>query len=117
MTKSPSFDGRRWHDMGGELAGPIPDDQHDFAIWEKRVDALMTIASNKGHFTVDGLRRVLEDMGEDAFETMTYCERWIAAVNQNLIEAGVYSTAALATKMAQVEARGATYGEATDAPG
>lgn len=110
-TEHP-FQGKRWHDMGGTAAGPVPDDQHDFAIWEKRIDALMVIASSKGHFTVDGLRRVLEDMGEEAFETMTYYERWIASVNQNLIEAGVYSTAELAQRMTEVAGRGATYGEA-----
>ena len=105
-------DGRRWHDMGGDAAGPVPTQQHDFSLWEKRVDALMIVASAKGHFTVDGLRRVLEDMGPDAFETMTYYERWIASVNQNLIEAGVYTTSELAQRMTDVAARGATYGEA-----
>lgn len=107
--------GRRWHDMGGDAAGPIPKDQHDFSLWEKRVDALMIIGSAKGYFTVDGLRRVLEDMGEDAFETMTYYERWIASVNQNLIEGGAYTTADLAEKMAQVAKRGDTYGDAAEA--
>ena len=111
--KTDNYSGQRWHDMGGTAAGPIPNDEHDFALWEKRVDALLVIASSKGHFTVDGLRRVLEDMGEDAFETMSYYERWIASVNQNLIEAGVYTTSELAEKMSQVAARGPTYGEAT----
>jgi len=107
-------DGRRWHDMGGLRAGPVDRDQHDFALWEKRVDALMVIASARGHFTVDGLRRALEDMGETAFETMTYYERWVAAINQNLIEAGVYSLEELGRKMEDVKARGMTYGEAAD---
>ena len=67
--------GRRWHDMGGTDAGEIVHDQHAYALWEKRVDALLRLSTSKGYFTVDGLRRVLEDMGEDAFETMTYYER------------------------------------------
>ncbi len=114
MTHSPNgYDGRRWHDMGGDAAGPIPTEQHDFSLWEKRVDALMVIASSKGHFTVDGLRRVLEDMSPESFETMTYYERWIASVNQNLTESGVYTTAELAARMSDVAARGATYGEAS----
>lgn len=104
-------DGRRWHDMGGREAGPVLPEDHDYALWEKRVDALMVIASGKGLFTVDGLRRVLEDMGEEAFETMSYYERWVAAVNQNLIEAGVYTLAELGERMEQVAARGTTYGE------
>jgi len=112
MTKTPTNLGRRWHDMGGEAAGPIPDADHDFAIWEKRVDALMVLCSSKGHFTVDGLRRVLEDMPAESYETMNYYERWITSINQNLIEGGVYTTAELARKMAEVEARGDTYGDA-----
>ena len=107
--------GKRWHDMGGALAGPIPGDDHDFALWEKRVDALVILSGLRGVFTVDGLRRVLEDMGEDAFETMTYYERWVASLNQNLLENGVYSVGELGAKMAEVEARGTTYGEASDA--
>ena len=112
MIDTRTNDGRRWHDMGGATAGPVPTDQHDFSLWEKRVDALLVIASDKGIFTVDGLRRALEDMGEEAFETMSYYERWIASVNQNLIEAGVYTTAELGQRMTEVASRGATYGEA-----
>lgn len=111
----PSSPERRWHDMGGDPAGPVPTDQHDFSLWEKRVDALMIIGSAKGYFTVDGLRRVLEDMGEDAFEKMTYYERWIVSINQNLIEGGAYTTAELAEKMAEIIKRGDTYGDAAKA--
>lgn len=101
----------RWHDMGGQPAGEINREEHDFALWEKRVDALQVLTSGKGYFTVDGLRRVLEDMGEEAFETMSYYERWVQSVNQNLLEAGVYTIAELAERMEQVQARGETYGE------
>ena len=107
------FFGKRWHDMGGDPAGHINHDQHDFALWEKRVDALMVLASSVGLMNTDSLRRVLEDMGKDAYETMSYYERWIASVSQNMVEAGAFSTAELADKMAQVKARGATYGDAT----
>ncbi len=98
--------------MGGQTAGEIPMEGHDFALWEKRVDALMVLCGSKGLFTVDGLRRAIEDMGEDAFEKHTYYERWIASVNQNLIEAGAYSLEELADKMDAVAARGTSYGEA-----
>ena len=114
MTHTNSlFDGRRWHDMGGDAAGPVPRDDHDFALWEKRIDALMIICSAKGHFTVDGLRRVLEDMPPDSFEKMSYYERWIASIGQNLIEDGVFTAAELGRRMSHVKARGATYGDAS----
>ena len=106
------YSGKRWHDMGGQPAGAVPLKQHDFALWEKRVDALMVLCSGKGLFTVDTLRRVLEDMGEQAFETMSYYERWVAAVNHNLVDAGVYSLADLGHRMEQVARRGNSYGAA-----
>ena len=99
--------------MGGDPAGDINHDQHDFALWEKRVDALMVLVSSAGLMNTDSLRRVLEDMGEEAYESMTYYERWIASVSQNMVEAGAFSTAELAEKMAQVKTRGPTYGDAT----
>lgn len=100
--------------MGGQDAGPILPDDHDYALWEKRVDALLVLMATKGHVSVDGLRRALEEMGEEAFETMSYYERWIAAVNRNLMEAGLYSTEELGRRMAEITARGASYGEVQD---
>ena len=100
--------------MGGQDAGPVDLSGHDFALWEKRVDALQVICAARGHFTVDGLRRALEDMGEQTFETMSYYERWVAAVNQNLVAAGVYTLEELGARMEAVRARGGTYGEAAD---
>lgn len=112
-------DGRRWHDMGGRLdqlrGAEIDLDGHDFALWEKRVDALMMICAHKGFFTVDGLRRALEDMGEDVFETRSYYERWVEAIARNLVEAGVVTVAELRDKTAEIAARGATYGAAAAA--
>jgi len=98
--------------MGGREAGPVDRSEHDHAIWEKRVDALRQIASTKGYFTVDGLRRALEEMGEEAFDTMTYYERWMAATTRNLIAEGAFTIEELNAKMEEVKARGPTYGEA-----
>jgi len=104
--------GHRWHDMGGRDAGEIRRGEHDFALWEKRVDAMMRLSSAKGLFTVDGLRRVLEDMPPESFETMSYYERWVNSITQNLIEAGAFTIEELNARMEEVAARGATYGDA-----
>lgn len=112
MTQNDTQPGHGWHDMGGRAAGPVDMAQHDHALWERRVDALRQIASNRGYFTVDGLRRSLEGMGETAFETMTYYERWMASTTENLIAEGAFTIEELNTRMAEIRARGATYGEA-----
>jgi hypothetical protein len=108
-----NFFGKRWHDMGGDPAGRIDHNQHDFELWEKRVDALMVLCSAAGLMNTDSLRRVLEDMGSEAYEAMTYYERWIASVSQNMVEFGAFTTTELAQKMADVKSRGDTYGDAT----
>jgi hypothetical protein len=97
--------------MGGDAAGPVVPAEHDFALWEKRVDALVILCQKKGFFTVDGLRRALEDMGPDAFEQLSYYERWVGALRRNLVESGVVTPAELAARMEEVRARGHTYGD------
>ena len=43
---------------------------------------------------------------------MSYYERWVSSINENLIEAGIYTIDELGEKMAEVKARGETYGSA-----
>src|SRR5215510_9917057 len=86
-------DGRSHHDMGGLSAGPIDRSGHDHALWEKRVDALMVLLSSPRHglLKVDELRRHIEGLGADAYDAMSYYERWMAAMSATLIERGVIS--------------------------
>jgi hypothetical protein len=95
------------HDMGGQPAGPVERTEHDYDPWEKRVDALMVLLSRKDRrlMTVDELRRNIESLGADAYETMTYYERWIHSISQTLIQRGVITIDELGRKMAQVEQR------------
>ncbi|HEY2784583.1 MAG TPA: hypothetical protein VGJ05_06360 [Fimbriiglobus sp.] len=67
------------HDLGGLPAGPVAKTEHDYAPWEKRVDALLILLSKKDcrQMTVDELRRNIETLGPDAYDTMTYYERWM----------------------------------------
>lgn len=98
--------------MGGAPAGAVEPSEHAADLFEKRVDALMMVCTAKGLFTVDGLRRALEEMGPDAFARMTYYERWMAAVTRNLLEAGAFTADELDARMADVAARGDGYAAA-----
>jgi Nitrile hydratase beta subunit len=103
----PRPDGRSHHDMGGLSAGPIDRSEHEYAMWEKRVDALMTLLSSPRHelLKVDELRRHIEGLGAAAYNAMSYYERWMAAISATLIERGVISIDALGRKMAEIEER------------
>ncbi len=113
IPDDPSRPPKAWFDMGGDPAGAVDPGEHDYAQWEKRVDALVILCQKKGIFTVDGLRRALEDMGPDAFERLSYYERWVGALRRNLVETGVLTPEELATRMEEVRQRGATYGDAS----
>ena len=93
--------------MGGQPAGPVAPSEHDYALWEKRVDALLVLLSGKEcrHMTVDELRRNIEALGPEAYDRMTYYERWMHSIAQTLIQRGVISIDELGRKMAEVEAR------------
>jgi hypothetical protein len=107
MTDRPApIDPRRaHHDMGGLAAGPVEAGEHDYALWEKRVDAIRVLLSNKGLMTVDELRRNIEGLGPEAYDGMTYYERWIHAVAQTMIQRGLVSIDELGRKIAEVERR------------
>ncbi len=69
---------RAHHDMGGLSAAAIEATEHDYALWEKRIDAILTLLSNKGLMTVDEMRKNIESLGPDAYDQMSYYERWIS---------------------------------------
>jgi hypothetical protein len=98
---------RSHHDMGGQPAGKIEAREHDYAPWEKRVDALLQLLSapQRQLMRVDELRRNVEALPPDAYERMSYYERWMASITATLLQRGVITADELARKMAQVEAR------------
>jgi hypothetical protein len=94
------------HDIGGLPAGEVVPAEHDYALWEKRVDALMVLLSEKELLRVDELRRNIESLGSDAYDKMNYYERWIYAISQTLIQRGVISVDELGRRIADVQSRG-----------
>jgi hypothetical protein len=96
---------RQHHDMGGLPAGPVERREHDYALWEKRVDALMMLLTARGLLRVDELRRNIEALAPDAYETMSYYERWMSAVTHTLLQRGVLTSDELGRKLAEVKAR------------
>jgi len=113
---SENTQNRRHHDMGGLPAGPVegPIDggDHEPDLWEKRVDAMMVCLGNSARdgkrlITIDQIRRAIEDLPPDAYDTMSYYARWVHALSTILAERGVFTPDELAAKLAEVEARAA----------
>ena len=93
--------------MGGLPAGRVEPTEHDYALWEKRVDALMVLLGGQGRgvITVDELRRGIEQLGAEAYEAMSYYERWIASMTNTLLAKGIITSDELGRRMAEVARR------------
>src|SRR5215469_8753252 len=96
---------RGHHDMGGQPAGPVDRHEHTNEAWEKRVDALARLLSQKKLRRVDEARRAIEALAPDAYDRMSYYERWMAATAELLLERGVITSDELGRKMEEVRAR------------
>ena len=97
---------RSHHDMGGLPAGPVDKSEHDYALWEKRVDAiLVTLVQDKRLMRVDELRRGIESLAPDVYDRLSYYERWIASIAKVLVEKGVFDQAELDARVAEIAAR------------
>ena len=97
--------GRAVHDVGGLDFGPIDRTEHDLALWEKRVDAMLVLLTGpkKGAFKIDALRRVIEDYGQQVYDNTAYYEKWIRAIRNLLVEEEILTRAEVEAKIAAVE--------------
>lgn len=99
---------RGHHDMGGMPAGKVERSEHDYVEWERRVDALMVLLSGirgQKRMTVDELRKNVEALPPEAYEKMSYYERWVTSITQTMIQRGVITTEELGRKMQEVQNR------------
>ena len=97
---------RSHHDMGGLPAGKVDRSEHDYADWERRVDAMAVLLGRKRRLSVDERRRAIETLTPQAYDSLSYYERWVVALGQTMIQRGLITSAELAMKMREVDKRG-----------
>ena len=68
------------------------------------MDALSMLMGRKG-VTVDERRKNIEMLPPEAYDKMSYYERWVVSLAQALIQRGLITTEELARKMAEVGER------------
>jgi hypothetical protein len=108
-NRSQEEPGRSYHDMGGLPAGRVVPEEHDYAAWERRVDAMMMLLSGvsggRRRMTVDELRKNIESLPPDVYDRMSYYERWVTSLTQTMLQRGLITTDELTRKLAEVGAR------------
>jgi hypothetical protein len=97
---------RHVHDRGGwPDAGPVERAEHDYAMWEKRTDAMLrTLTRDRHIIRVDELRRAIESIPPKDYETMSYYERWITAIETLIIEKGLLTREDIDRRVETIEA-------------
>ncbi len=96
-------DGRTTHDVGGLDFGPIDMHEHDLALWEKRVDAMLVLlATKKQAFKIDAMRRVIESYGEQEYDATEYYEKWVRAIRNLIVEQELVSKDEIEARIAKV---------------
>lgn len=99
------------HDVGGLPAGPVEPHAHDMTFWEKQIDAVRAVVGAKGIYRTDENRRWVESLGDDAYERLTYYERWTAALMRALIDKNVLTQDEIDQRVKIVRERLAATGE------
>ncbi len=92
MTSGPISDQRAHHDMGGVakfLCEPIDTGAHALDDFDREVDAIRGILGAKGVMSVDELRRGIEAIPEAEYHHLSYYQRWIRSIADNLLARGV----------------------------
>jgi hypothetical protein len=89
------------HDRGGwPTDAPIDRTDHELADWELLTDALVGALGNVGVMNVDELRRAIESMSPESYETASYYERWLFAMETILTEKGVLAPGEIDARLA-----------------
>ena len=79
--------------MGGEPAGKVEPTEHDYAEWERRIDAMnvLLFGIKDGHrlMTVDEHRKNIEALAPEDYDKLSYYEKWIASTADTMVEKGL----------------------------
>ncbi|HYZ62349.1 MAG TPA: nitrile hydratase [Acetobacteraceae bacterium] len=95
MSENPA---RATHDLGGVqrfLCEPIDTEPHELTQFDREVDAIRQILGAKRIMSVDELRRGIEAIPEADYLRLSYYQKWIRSIADNLLARGVITEAEL----------------------
>jgi hypothetical protein len=98
---------RKVNDVGGLDGSPIDQEEHDPTFYEKRIDALLMLLTGPKvqAFSVDSLRRAIEQNTPEEYSKRGYYEKWLLAIRQLLVEQRILSNEEIDGRIAQIKKR------------
>ncbi|MDR3524604.1 MAG: nitrile hydratase subunit beta [Acetobacteraceae bacterium] len=105
MSELPEDLPRAHHDMGGVskfMCEAVDTSRHALNDFDRTVDALRGLLGAKSVMSVDELRRGIEAIPEAEYHRLSYYQRWIRSIADNLLARGVLSEAELRAALEDV---------------
>ena len=91
------------HDRGGWPTNePIDRTEHEHAYWERSTHALRVALGDMQFFGTDELRRGIESLPRDEYETLSYYERWSASLEKLLVEKNIITEEEIDAKVREL---------------
>lgn len=93
------------HDLAGLPSGTVDRADHDVAYWERIADAIIYVLRDKDIMTDAAELRVgIETLGNDAYDRLSYYERWAASTAKAMINRGIITQKELDDEVARMMA-------------
>ena len=93
------------HALGELPAGEIDRSEHDSAYWELKVDAMVMLLRSKVLDDFAPIRRAIESLPADAYDRLSYYERWAYAAAVNAMDAGLVTREELDERIALMKSK------------
>jgi len=95
---------RATHDLGGVakfMCEAVDMEPHALNDFDREVDAIRQILSLKNLMTVDEMRRGIEAIPEADYHRLSYYQKWVRSIADNLMARGVITEAELRAAVAK----------------
>jgi hypothetical protein len=93
---------RAMHDMGGVskfMCDAVDVERHALDDFDREVDAIRQLLGAGRVMSVDELRRGIEAIPEPDYLRLSYYQRWIRSIADNMLAKGVFTEAELAAAL------------------
>ena len=94
------------HDRGGlPTDEPIDRSEHEWADWEHLTNALVGALRTRDLMSVDELRRGIESIPRELYESYSYYERWSTSLETLIVEKGILTSDEIDAKVRELDDR------------
>ena len=96
---------RAMHDMGGVskfMCDPVDTEPHALTDFDREVDAIRQLLGMRKVMSVDEMRRAIEAIPEEQYLRMSYYQRWMRSITDNMLARGVFTEDELRAALEQV---------------